>query len=223
MVEIPRDISRFVVLPKKDDKQYIMLIDDIIRYHLDIIFSFFNYSDIEANMLKITRDAEFDIDDIDLSKSYIKKIQEYVNKRKISNPVRLVYDKNISGPTLSYLIKKIKISSYDSLIPGGRYHHRRDYMNFPQFKNSNLQYSKVDPVPIPGLSLEKSIIKAVDKRDFLLYTPYHSFSYLIKFLRAAALDPEVTTIKITISRLSKLSNVASALINAVKNGKKVLV
>ena len=81
LVEIPRDISRFVVLPKKDNKQYIMLIDDIIRYHLEIIFSFFNYSHIEAHMLKITRSAEFDIDDIDLSKSYIKKIQEYVNKR----------------------------------------------------------------------------------------------------------------------------------------------
>tara|TARA_B100001093_G_scaffold76327_1_gene67163 strand:- start:251 stop:1360 length:1110 start_codon:yes stop_codon:yes gene_type:complete len=79
------------------------------------------------------------------------------------------------------------------------------------------------PVTIPGLSLENSIIKAVDKKDFLLYTPYHSFSYLIKFLREAALDPEVTTIKITIYRLSRLSNVASALINAVKNGKKVLV
>lgn len=96
-------------------------------------------------------------------------------------------------------------------------------MNFPQLKNSNLQYDKVDPVTIPGLSLEKSIIKAVDQKDFLLYTPYHSFSYLIKFLREAALDPEVTTIKITIYRLSRLSNVASALINAVKNGKKVLV
>ena len=62
-------------------------------------------------MLKITRDAELDIDDMDLSKSYIKKIQEYVNKRRISNPVRLVYDKSIPEETLSYLIKKIRITS----------------------------------------------------------------------------------------------------------------
>ena len=88
LVEIPRNISRFVVLPKKDNKQYIMFIDDIIRYNLDILFSFFNYSSIEAHMLKITRDAELDIDDMDLSKSYIKKIQQYVDQRKISNPVR---------------------------------------------------------------------------------------------------------------------------------------
>jgi polyphosphate kinase len=56
-----------------------------------------------------------------------------------------------------------------------------------------------------------------------LYAPYHSFSFVIKFLREAALDPDVNSIKITIYRLSQLSNVASALINAAKNGKKVLV
>ncbi|MDC0387024.1 polyphosphate kinase 1, partial [Flavobacteriaceae bacterium] len=115
------------------------------------------------------------------------------------------------------------IDTTDSLIPGGRYHHRRDYMNFPELKSNELHYKRVDAITIPGLSLEKSIFKSIDKKDFLLYTPYHSFSYLIKFLREAALDPEVTTIKITIYRLSKLSNVASALINAAKNGKKVLV
>ena len=58
-------------------------------------------------MLKITRDAELDIDDMDLSKSYIKKIQEYVDQRKISNPVRLVYDESIPKRTLNYIIKKI--------------------------------------------------------------------------------------------------------------------
>lgn len=223
LVEIPRDISRFVVLPKKDDKQYIMLIDDIIRYHLDIIFSFFNYSDIEANMLKITRDAEFDIDDIDLSKSYIKKIQEYVNKRKISNPVRLVYDKNISGPTLSYLIKKIKISSYDSLIPGGKYHHRSDYMNFPDLGRSDLLYPKEKALDINGLKIESNLLDQISEKDFLMYTPYHSFSYLVSILRQSAIDPSVKSIKITLYRLSKKSNVISSLINAAKNGKKVLV
>ena len=223
LVEIPMNISRFVVLPKKNNKQYIMLIDDIIRYHLDIIFSFFNYSHIEANMLKITRDAEFDIDDIDLSKSYIKKIQEYVNKRKISNPVRLVYDKNISNSTLDYLIKKIKISSYDSLIPGGKYHHRSDYMNFPDLGKPNLLYPKEKSLDIKDLNIESNLLDQISEKDFLMYTPYHSFSYLVSILRQSAIDPSVKSIKITLYRLSKKSNVISSLINAAKNGKKILV
>ena len=223
LLEIPRDISRFVVLPKKDNKQYIMLIDDIIRYHLEIIFSFLNYSHIEAHMLKITRSAEFDIDDIDLSKSYVKKIQEYVNKRKISNPVRLVYDKSISSPTLAYLIKKIKITSYDSLIPGGKYHHRSDYMNFPDLQRSDLLYPKEKPLDIKGFKIESNLLDQMLIRDYLMYTPYHSFSYLVSVLRQSAIDPSVKSIKITLYRLSEKSNVISSLINAAKNGKKVLV
>ena len=223
LVEIPKDISRFVVLPKNGDRQYIMFIDDIIRYHLDIIFSFFNYSKIEAHMLKITRDAEFDIDDIDLSKSYIKKIQEYVNKRKISNPVRLVYDKSIPGPTLDYLIKKINISSYDSLIPGGKYHHRTDFMNFPELNRSDLLYPKKKPLNIRDFEIESNLLDQISRKDYLMYTPYHSFSYLVSLLRQSAIDPSVKSIKITLYRLASQSNVISSLINAAKNGKKVLV
>ena len=223
LVEIPRDISRFVVLPKKDDNQYIMFIDDIIRFNLDILFSFFNYTNIEAHMLKITRDAELDIDDMDLSKSYIKKIQEYVNKRKISNPVRLVYDESIPKETLSYLIKKIRITSHDSLIPGGKYHHRSDYMNFPDLGRIDLLYPKEKALNIKNLKIESNLLDQLSERDFLMYTPYHSFSYLISILRQSAIDPTVKSIKITLYRLSKKSNVISCLINAAKNGKKVLV
>ncbi len=223
LVEIPRDISRFVVLPKKDNKQYIMFIDDIIRFNLDILFSFFNYKNVDAHMLKITRDAELDIDDMDLSKSYIKKIQEYVNKRKISNPVRLVYDESIPEETLNYLIKKIRITSHDSLIPGGKYHHRSDYMNFPDLGRTDLLYPKEKALNIKNLKIESNLLDQLLVRDFLMYTPYHSFSYLISILRQSAIDPTVKSIKITLYRLSKKSNVISCLINAAKNGKKVLV
>ena len=222
LIEIPKELDRFIVLPQLGDKQYVMFLDDLIRYHFHLIFNFYEFTTITSHMIKVTRDAELDMEG-DVSKSYINKIVESVRERILAEPVRLVYDKDISEDALNVFKHILGMDSTDSLIPGGRYHHRRDYMNFPQLKNTNLQYEKVDPVTIPGLSLEKSIIKVIDKKDFLLYTPYHSFSYLIKFLREAALDPEVTTIKITIYRLSKLSNVASALINAAKNGKKVLV
>ena len=221
-IEIPKELDRFILLPQLGKKQYVMFLDDLIRYHFHIIFNFNEFTSITSHMIKVTRDAELDMEG-DVSKSYINKIVESVRERVLAEPVRLVYDTDIPEDTLNLVKDLLGIDTTDSLIPGGRYHLRRDYMNFPQLKNSYLQYDKMVPVTIPGLSLENSIIKAVDKKDFLLYTPYHSFSYLIKFLREAALDPEVTTIKITIYRLSRLSNVASALINAVKNGKKVLV
>ena len=223
IVEIPKSISRFVVLPKESKKQYIMLIDDIIRYHLKIIFSYYNYDSIDTHMVKITRDAEMDIDDIDMSKSYIKKISEYVKKRKYSNPVRLVYDKDISDSTLNFIIKKLKITSNDSLIPGARYHQRRDYMDFPDLSRHDLLYKKNKPLNISNLNIEANLLMQISKKDFLMYTPYHSFSYLVALLRQSAIEPNVKSIKITLYRLSKNSNVISSLINAAKNGKKVLV
>ena len=57
----------------------------------------------------------------------------------------------------------------------------------------------------------------------MLHAPYQSFSYVVKFLREAALDPTVKTIKITIYRLAEVSHISSSLINAVKNGKEVTV
>ena len=223
LIEIPKDAKRFVVLPKKEDgKQYVMMLDDLIRYNFHIIFDFFNYNSIEGHMVKITRDAELDLEE-DVSISYVEKITMSVKDRMISDPVRLVYDKKIPKYTLKFVIEKLSIDSTDSLIPGGKYHHRRDYMNFPSLDRPDLLYSKFLPLPIPNLSLEENILEAIAKKDYLLHAPYQNFSYIIKFLREAAIDPKVKSIKITIYRLSKLSDVASSLINAARNGKKVLV
>ena len=223
LIEIPKNVNRFVVLPKNSDgKQYVIMLDDLIRYHFHMIFSFFNYKSIQAHMVKITRDAELDLEE-DVSISYVEKITLSVKDRMISDPVRLVYDKEIPDHTLDFVMQKLKIDSTDSLIPGGEYHQRRDYMDFPSLDRPDLLYSTFPPLPIPGLSLEENILDAVDQKDYLLYAPYQDFSYVIKFLREAALDPKVKSIKITIYRLSKASHIASALINAAKNGKKVLV
>ena len=223
LIEIPKNAKRFVVLPKNEDgKQYVMMLDDLIRYHYHMIFSFFNYKSIQSHMVKITRDAELDLEE-DVSISYVEKITLSVKDRMISDPVRLVYDKDIPDVTLGFVMEKLNIDSTDSLIPGGKYQQRRDYMDFPSLDRQDLLYSSFPPLPITGLSLEENILDAIDQRDYLLYAPYQDFSYVIKFLREAALDPKVKSIKITIYRLSKASHIASALINAAKNGKKVLV
>jgi polyphosphate kinase len=78
-------------------------------------------------------------------------------------------------------------------------------------------------LPIKGLSLQGSLFDKIAEKDYLLYAPYQTFSYVVKFLREAALDPNVTSIKITIYRLAEISHIASSLINASKNGKEVTV
>ena len=222
VVEIPKTINRFVVLPSNGEKQYIILLDDVIRYNLQSIFNIFDYESISAHMIKITRDAQLEIDS-DISKSFAEKISESVRDRRIGEPVRFVYDQSIDKDTLKFFLEKMNIDSTDSIIPGGRYHNRRDYMDFPNLGRYDLLYQPKTPLPVDGLGLEGSIIKKISEKDYLVNAPYQSFSYLIKFLREAALDPKVISIKITLYRLAKNSQIISSLINAAKNGKKVTV
>ncbi len=222
VIEMPKEVDRFIALPPEGEKQNLMMLDDLIRYHFHLIFSMFNYDSIEGHMVKITRDAELDIEE-DVGKSYVEKIIDSVKDRLVGDPVRLVYDKTIAPETLEIVMQKLGVATTDSLIPGGRYHHRRDYMNFPSLNRKDLLYDAFPPLPLKEVSLEENILEAVAKKDHMIYTPYQNFAYIIKFLREAALDPQVKTIKITIYRLAKLSQVASSLINAAKNGKKVLV
>ncbi|RAR73906.1 polyphosphate kinase 1 [Flavobacterium aciduliphilum] len=222
LIEIPKNINRVVVLPSIGEKQYIMLLDDVIRYNLSSIFNIFEYESISAHMIKITRDAQLDIDS-DMSKSMLQKIATSVKERRVGEPVRFVYDKTMEKDTLSFFLNRMKIDSSDSIIPGGRYHNRRDYMNFPNLGRHDLLYTKKAPLLVEGLSLEGSILSSIAQKDYLVYAPYQSYSYLIKFLREAALDPKVTTIQITLYRLAKNSQIISSLINAAKNGKRVVV
>ena len=222
VIEIPKIINRFVVLPSNDEKKYIILLDDVIRYNLHSIFNIFDCKSISAHMIKITRDAQLDIDS-DLSKSFVEQISSSVKDRRIGEPVRFVYDQKIDKDTLKFFLSKMGIDSTDSIIPGGRYHNRRDYMDFPNLGRFDLLYGSNIALPVEDLGLEGSILHKIASKDFLVNAPYQSFSYLIKFLREAALDPKVVSIQITLYRLSKNSQIVSSLINAAKNGKKVTV
>jgi polyphosphate kinase len=222
LIEIPRENERFIQLPSDDGHKYIMILDDLIRYNLHSIFNIFDYESLSAHMVKITRDAELEMEG-DLTKSYIDKLLTSVKERVEGEPVRFVYDQNIEQDTLGFLLSKIGIDDSDSIIPGGRYHNRRDYMDFPDLGGQDLLYDKIQPLPIKGLTPEGSLLKKLANQDFLQHAPYHTFSYTVRFLREAAIDPQVKAIKMTIYRLADISHIASSLINAVKNGKRVTV
>ncbi|MDG1792492.1 MAG: polyphosphate kinase 1 [Flavobacteriaceae bacterium] len=222
IIRFPRNLDRFVILPLDSIEQNIIMIDDIIRFHLKDIFKIFNPKSIEANMVKASRDAELDFDD-DISKSYLDKIAQSVKERSSADPVRFVYDSEIKLETLNFLLNKMGINNEtDSIIPGGKYHNRRDYMDFPNLDNS-LVYKPIPPLNVKGFSHSDNTFDKLKEKDFMIHTPFHKFTYLISFLMKSSIDPKVKKISITIYRLSKLSKVASALINAARNGKKVVV
>jgi polyphosphate kinase len=222
LVSIPvRNVSRFLILPSKNHIQSIILLEDIIRFCLPNIFSFFNYDTFSAHIIKVTRDAEIDIDN-DLPGSLVIKLQKGIKNRKKGKPVRFVYDKDIDPTLFTYLIKRLQLTEKENIIAGGKIHNYKDFLHFPNqvFKTKS---SRKKPITHYLLKNSNNVSSIVCKQDVMLHFPYHSFTSVIDLLREAAIDPHVQSIKITCYRLAAKSKIIHALTNAVRNGKKVTV
>ncbi len=221
LIEIPsKELGRFLVLPKVDDKDYIIILDDVIRYCLRNIFAIFDYDQFEAYTIKITRDAELDLDN-DVSEGFLNKMKQSLKKRKKGSPVRFVYDEHMPKRLFQYLKRKLALDDDDNLIPGGRYHNFRDYMGFPTVGRDDLLFKKEQPVTHPDLKPYENVFDTIREKDVLLHYPYMTFHHFIDFLREAAIDPKVKEIYVTMYRLADKSKVVNALLNAAKNGKEV--
>ncbi len=224
LIEVPVvDLQRILVLPSIGDGiVYLMLLDDIIRFYLGQIFSMLDFNQFFAYTVKITRDAELDIEQ-DMSKSFVDRIEESLKQRNTGVPVRFVYDKAIPEKLLKMVQQKLKVNRDDMLVSGGRYHNFKDFMKFPKIGKESNFYPVFDPLPHPALIDAKRIIDVLDTKDVMLTFPYHSFHYIIDFLREASIHPEVKSIRMTVYRVAPNSKVMNALINAARNGKQVTV
>jgi len=224
LIEVPlTDLERIIVLPDAGDgKTYLILLDDIIRFFLGSIFTMLDFDHFGAYTIKITRDAELDIEH-DVSKSFVDRIEESLKQRNVSDPVRFVFDRDIPDKLLKVVQQKLNIAIEEIIVSGGRYHNFKDFMKFPAIGAKENFYPEFHPLPHPDLINAKRIIDVLDKKDVLLAFPYHSFNYVIDFLREASIHPEVRSIRMTVYRIAPNSKVMNALINAARNGKHVTV
>ena len=221
LIEVPsKAIGRFIKLPSKPGEHQIILLEDIIRFNLPYIFSYFEYDYFDAHVFKVTKDAELDIDN-DLSTTFVEKMEKGLKNRRKGKPVRFVYDKEMDAGLLEYLIRRLSLTRKSNIIPGGRIHNFRHFMDFPDvFLNKNLyRNSLIHPL----LQIANRVTDIIIKKDVLLNFPYHSYNSIIDLLREAAMDPDVNCIKITAYRLAENSKIINALINAARNGKEVIV
>ncbi len=223
LVKVPTSrVSRFFLLPDDGVESVVVLLDDIIRYNLEEIFFPFGYDIFDAYSMKFTRDAELDLEN-DLSKSFLEIMAESLKQRKRGAPVRFIYDKDMPAEILDLLLKKFKINKKDILIPGWKYHNFRDFMSFPHVGNKALWAKPLPPMRHPDLPPYKSIFAVIKEKDVMLHYPYHTFMHIIDLLREASIDPKVRSIKMTLYRAARDSNVINALANAARNGKSVTV
>jgi polyphosphate kinase len=204
-------------------KKTIILLDNIIRYCLNDIFrGFFEYDELNGYAMKLTRDAEYDLRH-EVEYSLLEQMSEGLSQRLTALPIRFVYEREMPEEMLKYLCFKLKISHYDSLIPGGRYHNFKDFIGFPNVGRDYLENKPLPPMSCADFEGHANAFDAIRAQDILLHYPYHSFEHITELVRQASFDPKVVSIKINIYRVAKNSRLMNSLVDAVHNGKRVVV
>jgi polyphosphate kinase len=222
LIEIPTKVlPRFVILPSAAGRTDLILLEDIIRFNLPGLFAPFGFDRFLGYIIKVTRDAELEIDN-DLNTNILAQLEKGLKNRKHGRATRFVYDRQIDPALLNYLIKRLGLTRKDNLIPGGRIHNFKDFIDFPAAIFNDIT-PRPQPFVHPLLKQPCRIMDVIEKTDVMLHLPYHSFDSVIDLLREAAIDPFVQSIRITCYRLAKNSKIINALINAVRNGKEVMV
>ncbi|WP_063657111.1 polyphosphate kinase 1 [Candidatus Arsenophonus triatominarum] len=226
LLEIPAGKQpRFVHLPPEMPKRRksMILLDNILRYCLDEIFKgFFDYDQLNAYAMKMTRDAEYDLT-TEMESSMLELMSSSLKQRLNAEPVRFVYQRNMPDEMVELLRKKLGLSSDDSVIAGGRYHNFKDFIKFPNEGNKNLLNKPLPRLRHRRFDNFRNGFDAIREKDVLLYYPYYTFEHTIELLRQASFDPNVLTIKINIYRVAKDSRIIESMIHAAHNGKKVTV
>ncbi|MFN3237313.1 MAG: polyphosphate kinase 1 [Pseudomonadales bacterium] len=224
VVEAPTErISRFVFLPpeRSRKKKHFILLEDIILTFLEKIFrGFVKFDSLEGYSFKVTRDAEYSIND-EIEESYVDKMSESMKQRLSAEPVRMIHDSDMPPAMLERLLGRLKIGNLDSVIAGGPYRNFKDFIGFPNVGRKYLENPPLPPLSCSDFTRHDTVFDAIEAGDILLHYPYHTFLHFTEFVRQAAFDPNVRHIRINLYRVANKSRIVSSLIDAVDNGKTV--
>ena len=224
-------VGRYHRLPDDaDGNACVVALDDILRLMMGKFFVGLDFEKFEAYSFKFTRDAEMEIDN-DFNESKMQKVQKGLASRRTGEPLRVMYDSEMPRELLRRVIRKLKLSPYDTIVPSRRYHNHKDLMSFPDCGRNDLKYPSRRPLDMLGswrASMGETgrvpgIFEIISASDRFIHVPYHSFDAYLQLLREAAVSPKVKAVKISLYRLAKNSKVVEALIAAAHNGKRVTV
>ncbi|MEQ8302065.1 MAG: polyphosphate kinase 1 [Cyclobacteriaceae bacterium] len=220
-VNIPNDqVDRFKKISPVEGKTYYIFLDDIIRSNFTSLFTEYDIAE-HIYSIKLNRDEDYEIED-EFSGNLINKIKEKIDRRSEGDPVRFLHDFNMPKNLLTEVQECCGVAEED-VFAGGRYHNLNELFQLTALLEGVLEGQELPHIAHSALEQEPSILRAMDKRDYLLHYPYHKYDPVLRFFNEAAVDPAVKAIKITLYRISKKSQIAQSLISAARNGKQVTV
>ena len=219
-ITIPDNTSRFIALPSDEGTHHFTVIDEVIKANIASLVPGVNEEEVYS--IKLSRDAELYLDD-DYDGALAQQIYDNLSQRETGQPTRLLYDLHMPKAMRKALREVLKLGKAD-MIPGGTYHNFSDFFAFEDpTKNPKLHFKPKDTVPHKALEGATDFFTEISKKDQLVHFPYQSFKYVQEFITQAATDPLVKTIKISLYRVAKQSDLTDALLKAIENGKTVVI
>ena len=215
------DFPRLIRIPGRPH-EYI-LSEELILHFLPLVFP--RYLIREKAILRVTRSADLPTDRLSEDVyGYRDLMEQLIGSRKRLQPVRLEYSRNLERKTIHNLCKNLGIEPERAFLNSAP----SDLSFLSDLRedlhdNAELFYKKRTPQYSPLVDEREPVIPQIEDHDVLLYYPCERMSPMLKLLDEAARDPDVVSIRMTLYRLAKDSQVVRALIAASEAGKRVEV
>ncbi|MDE6101551.1 MAG: polyphosphate kinase 1, partial [Ruminococcus sp.] len=219
IIPINHDHSERVIPLGAGGKRFI-LEEEVVLHFAHLMFK--GYKVLDRAVIRVTRNADIMVSG--KGADFRERMEELVAKRKKLAAVRLEISDDFSREALDYICKKLKIKNvrvFTSRIPLDL-----SYLFSLQelSDNKELHYPVLSSRKPAVLADNRSVFAQVKSKDILLSYPFESMNLsFVRLLQECAVDPKVTSIKITLYRLARGSKIIDALCTAAESGKEVLV
>ena len=215
--------QRVIFLPADDGAISFVLVEDVILNFIDRAFT--GYKVEEKTLVRVTRNADIDVDEgFDSELDFRENMSELIKKRKRLCPVRMQLSKQPSEAVLGELLSRLELSPRQVFLQKCPLDMSFVFPVFDKAKDKKeLFFNKLEPQASPMIKENVPMIEQIDKQDLFLSYPYESIKPFIRLLNEAAADESVVSIKMTLYRGAKTSKIIKALCEAAENGKEVLV
>ena len=214
--------DRVIFLP--NEHLHFMLVEDLILHYAPQVFE--GYKIIDKSLMRITRNADINAEEAlyDHDVDFRDAMAELIKRRKKLSPVRLELSRHLSNPAIEFFCEKLEITEAQIFQTKTPLDLSFVYSLGDKVRdNTELFFNKLSPQKSPDIVEKEKMIPQILRKDILLSYPYESIKPFIRLLNEAAVDPYVVSVKITLYRVAKNSNIIEALINMAENGKDVLV
>lgn len=222
---VPCNSDKFKrLVPLPSDSRKLILTEEMILHYLPQIFD--RYRIKSKSLIRIIRSADIDIDEAfnDEEEDYRQTMEKLIKIRKRLCPVKMEYSRILDESVIVSICKEIGLSDSQTFLCDTplefKFFDEIKYMIRDQRENF---FERQVPVIPEDIDLTHSMIKQIEERDRLICLPYHSMKPFLRLLQEAAVDSEVSSIKITLYRLARNSRIAETLIEAAEHGKEVVV